>query len=81
MENLTIEKIEKNVIKIINEIKNIDNLNPLFYLNDLKFEDLDYIELCLELEEEYEIFLDEEYVSKLEKIKNLIDYVFEKINK
>ena len=81
IKNKNIQDLSKTIIEEINKIVEIKDLNSFFLLKNLNFEDLDYIELCLELEDKYDVFLDENTVENLETIDDLINYVFEKINK
>jgi acyl carrier protein len=56
--------------------KNIDEKTSLALL---ELEDIDYTELAIELEEKYEILLDELKIEKMLIVKEIIDYVEEEL--
>lgn len=81
MENLEKNEILNNfVLNNIKEISKKNNINLQTKIIDLNLDFIDFIELCLEIEEEYNIFLDEELIEKKEKIIDLIEYIKESLN-
>lgn len=43
--------------------------------NELDIDDLDIEDLCIDLEEEYDVFLDDDLCESFEVISDLIDYL------
>ena len=75
------EQIENFVIQEIKKISENKDITKDTKFKDLNFEFIDYIELCLEVEDYYGIFLDEHLVESHNLISDFIDYVKEKIKK
>lgn len=74
------DKVKAFLFKIMGNIlpEDINYDDEEIILKDLELEDIDYTEIAIECEEEFEIILDEIYMEeKLKTVRDLIDYIFD----
>jgi acyl carrier protein len=79
MEAFDIEKCILSQIKSMREDNKLITENTMF--EELEFDDIDFIELTVELEEAFDIFLDEKVIEEKKNAKNVSFYVYEEIKK
>lgn len=73
------EDLSLFIVKNIKQISSKKDIDLKTKISDLNFEYIDFIELCLEIEEEYEVFLDENLIEKKESVEDLVIYVANEI--
>ena len=72
------EDIEKKVIDIVSEQLQVDKaeLSPeKSFLQDLKADSLDLVELVMEFEDEFKISIPDEDYEKIKTIKDAVEYI------
>lgn len=69
------KNIESFVINILKSISYINEININTKLSSLNLEDIDFTEIAVECEDEFEISLDELHMEKLETVKDLLNYI------
>lgn len=71
------EMIENKVKELVADYTNMesDKIRPEFNLEELGLDSLDRVEIVLELEEEFDIQVDEDEIEKIETVKGIIDYI------
>ena len=83
MERITKNIIQKTCLEVIAKEMGLksNDLNPEMNLrDDLDIVSLDAMNIIMTLEEEFKIEADIETVLEMEKISNIVDHIFEKIN-
>ncbi len=79
MEIVDIEKCILNQVKSMREDNKLISEETSF--KELEFDDIDFIELTIELEEAFDIFLDEKEIEEKGNSKKVAIYVYEEIKK
>ena len=75
--------IESKVIEIVSDQLGLsfDDVYPnLSFSDDLGADDLDFVELLMAFEEEFEVEIDDDTAERLEKVQDVIDFVSLKTN-
>jgi acyl carrier protein len=73
-----VEAIEKKVIKIIGDLIGVDKheiTREISFINDLNADSLDFVELVIELEDEFDIIIPDEEAEKIQTVGAVVDYV------
>jgi acyl carrier protein len=79
---MTIEELKTKVVTVIAEQlqKKVEEVKPeLKVVEDLKVDDLDYVEIIMTLEEEFGIEIPDEDLDKITTVEDLIAYVYSKL--
>jgi acyl carrier protein len=79
MEIVDIEKCILSQVKSMREDNKLISEETSF--KELEFDDIDFIELTIELEEAFDIFLDEKEIEEKGNSKKVAIYVYEEIKK
>lgn len=80
-QKLTPEQIQEKVIAIFSETLTMDaaKITPESNWEDLGMDSLDRIEVTMNLEERFEIEINDDEVEKFKSVKDIINYITEKI--
>lgn len=76
------EAIEERVIGIVSEQLSIPKeevARPNSFVDDLKADSLDVVELVMEFEDEFEITIPDDDYEKIKTVGDAIDYIEEKV--
>ncbi len=77
------KKLEEKIIKIVAEQFHIFeskiSINSTFKEIDKNFDELDLVEIVMEIEDEFDISIEDEICDKWEKVEDIINYVSGKI--
>jgi acyl carrier protein len=79
---MTIEELKTKVVTVIAEQlqKKVEEVKPeLKVVEDLKVDELDYVEIIMTLEEEFGIEIPDEDLDKITTVEDLIAYVYSKL--
>ena len=74
------EKIEEKILELVDAQIGSNKHDPNMLtsnLNGIGFDSLDFLELVMALEEEFEIEIDESHEKKWTTIQDVVDYVVE----
>ncbi|MBT3181309.1 MAG: acyl carrier protein [Deltaproteobacteria bacterium] len=75
--------IENKVVEIVSDQLGLsfDDVHPaLSFSDDLGADDLDFVELLMAFEEEFEVEISDDIAERLEKVQDIIDFVSLKTN-
>ena len=78
------EEIEQKIKKIISKALSINESNiktEAALVEDLGADSLNSVEISMTLEEEFDIEIPDEDITKMATVENIVNYVSQKINK
>lgn len=76
------EEIQQTVTEIVADVMSMDvqGVTPLAHIeNDLGGTSMDQVEVVMEVEKEYRISIPDEAAERLHSVKELTDYIYQKL--
>jgi len=78
--DINVEEVEAKVIEIVSEQMGVDKneiTRETSFINDLKADSLDTVELVMEFEDEFDMSIPDEEAEKIQTVGAAIDYIVE----